>query len=147
VALPIDCERCKAPLHQAIHIPAVGESRGAYIYRCEACGHSTWRWIEPKSQAPQRVTRQADPLHLPIRLKVHARSERNHPARILSVAALGNVGMSRADDFQRQAEFCEHQAAKTGNKTVREQFQTLARQWRELAQSAEFIDHKPPKPP
>jgi hypothetical protein len=45
------------------------------------------------------------------------------------------------DKFRQQAEFCEQQAGRTNNKTVREQFLTLARQWRELAQSAAILDY------
>jgi hypothetical protein len=44
---PINCERCDSLVANAIDIPAVGEHRGATVYRCAGCDHITWRWIEP----------------------------------------------------------------------------------------------------
>ena len=54
--------------------------------------------------------------------------------------------MSRTDDYRQQAEFCEQQAAKISDHAVREHFMTLARQWRDLAQSVELLDQRPLKP-
>jgi hypothetical protein len=67
-------------------------------------------------------------------------SEPANTGRIAVVAALGNAGME-PDHYRQQAEFCEQQAARASNKTVREQFLTLARQWRELAQSAAILHY------
>jgi hypothetical protein len=50
--------------------------------------------------------------------------------------------MNRANTFREQAEACERQASRTADSAVREQFLALARQWRELAQSAEFLQWK-----
>jgi hypothetical protein len=46
----------------------------------------------------------------------------------------------KSDESEAQALFCELQAAKAPDRNVGEQFRVLARQWRELAQSAVLVE-------
>jgi hypothetical protein len=46
----------------------------------------------------------------------------------------------RATQLRQQAELCERQSLLQSDPDMRQQFQMLARQWRELAQSIELME-------
>jgi hypothetical protein len=52
---PISCERCQISISDAVEIPPMHGTRGAHLYRCQACDHVTWRWIDPGTSAPSQA--------------------------------------------------------------------------------------------
>jgi hypothetical protein len=51
------------------------------------------------------------------------------------------VVISRADEYRAKAAECDHRAAATPYSDIKEQFEDLARSWREMAKQAERIFH------
>jgi hypothetical protein len=49
--------------------------------------------------------------------------------------------ISRADEYRTKAAECDHRAAATPYSDIKEQFEDLARSWREMAKQAEHIFH------
>jgi hypothetical protein len=45
--------------------------------------------------------------------------------------------ISKADEYRAKAAECDHRAAATSDIDIKEQFEDLARQWREMAKQAE----------
>jgi hypothetical protein len=49
--------------------------------------------------------------------------------------------ISGADEYRTKAAECDHRAAATPYSDIKEQFEDLARSWREMAKQAERIFH------